>query len=131
MTPGQLAPIRARRIVEPIIPMGNKEGSAQGQHSHGVHPANLSDIEKMAFHVIQADGDWVLIDRNRAARSYNDSSSMNNALRRRGFEVTSRHVQGVRNYWARWTWGKSEVEPPRVPSASTDTPSTAYGIDVA
>jgi hypothetical protein len=127
MIPARLDPIVAKRIVPPVIPMGKKKGSAQGQHSHGVHPPNLTDIERMAFHVLQAKGDWVLIDRNRAARSYNDSSSMNNALRRRGFEVTSRHVQGVRNYWARWTH-KTGAEPPLVPAASTDGPGTSFGV---
>lgn len=131
MTPNKLYPINASHIVGPSIPRKGDASSAQGQHSHGVRPPNLSEIERLVLLVLEADGDWVLIDRNRAGREYNDSSARNIALRRRGFEVTSRHVNGVRNYWARWTHGQKGLEPPLIPKASTDTKNTVFGIDLA
>lgn len=115
MIPNQLPSITAKEITKP---------QSVSKDDSPPEPS-LSEIETMVFHVLQANGDWVLIDRNRSSRVFNDSSSRRNALKRRGFEVVSRHVQGVRNYWARWPHG--DITPLKVPSCSTDDKYTAFG----
>ena len=61
----------------------------------------LSDLDRIVICTIAAGGDWVLVDRNRFSKQ-GQSSSVYIALRRRGFLGAVRHVDGVKNYWARW-----------------------------
>lgn len=64
-------------------------------------PDKLSDIDRIVIHTVNAGGEWVLVDRN-IFEKQGQSSSVYIALRRRGFEVVVRHVDGIKNYWARW-----------------------------
>lgn len=64
-------------------------------------PDRLSDIDRIVVCTIMANGEWVLVDRN-VFEKKGQSSKIYIALRRRGFAVVVRHVDGIKNYWARW-----------------------------
>jgi hypothetical protein len=65
---------------------------------------NLEDIDRIVVTAImasQTSDPWVLVDRSAFLR-HGQSSKVYIALRRRGFDVVVRHVDGVKNYWCCW-----------------------------
>jgi hypothetical protein len=86
---------------------------------------SLHDIDIVVHTVLLAEGDWVLVDRN-VAKEDHSSTARYIALSRRGFEVASRHVNGVRNIWARWPH-----DPPRIEldAFSSDRNLMEFGQD--
>ena len=67
-------------------------------------PDHLSDIDKIVvLTILQSltEDPWVLVDRNPFEKQ-GQSSKIYIALRRRGFDVVVRHVDGIKNYWAKW-----------------------------
>lgn len=85
-------------------------------------PDKLSDIDRIVVLTIIANGEWVLVDRN-IFEKQGQSSKVYIALRRRGFEVVVRHVDGIKNYWARWPHRRPTM--PKLPKFRGD--DGAYG----
>lgn len=97
--------------------------------SHG-NP-KLSEMDRLVFCVISAGGQWVLVDRHQMlpkkpdGKSADGSSARYIGLRRRGFQVGVRHMDGVKNFWARWPHGDPEM--PGVTAFDFDDEFTTYG----
>lgn len=91
--------MKKRPVVEPIT--ANKLVPPLNGKVPTVKPDLLADLDRIAVRTIMAEGMWVLVDRNLFEKR-GQSSKVYIALRRRGFEVVVRHVDGIKNYWARW-----------------------------
>lgn len=112
---GAIRPI----VVEALTSSLNGRPSRYGQ-------PNLPEMDRLVHGVIAAKGQWVLIDRHEVVRGEREgSSSRYIALKRRGFHVVVRHVDGVRNFWARWPHPEPTL--PDVTRFEFDDEFTAYG----
>lgn len=86
----------------------------------------LSVLDRIVVCTIAAAGRWVLVDRNVFTKK-GQSSAVYIGLRRRGFEVAVRHVDGIKNYWARWPHAFPTM--PEIPSFDGD--EGLYGMMLA
>lgn len=101
------------QIVDQLVPALNKRSTKMPE-------PNLNEIDQLVVTVILNSPKWVLIDRKvigtKGDEGEGDSSNRYIALRRRGFEVSARHVGQVRgasvkNFWARWPHPLPELVP--------------------
>ena len=104
-----------RKALEAFEIEGEIKPASGGRDPKDREPS-LHDIDRVVNRVLQADGRWVLVDRN-LVETGQSSTARYVALTRRGFEVASRHVEGVRNIWARWPHGNVDVP---IPAFNTD-----------